>query len=322
MDTLHFQNDKAILAGYLKTHSYGEYIFDWAWADFYQKNGLNYYPKLIHSTPFTPVNAPKILGDTNQFQSLVLEANNFVDSVKNISGEHYLFIDKEEAAFLESLSFKTYKTLQYHFTNSWGSFDEYLASLKSSRKKMIKKERNKVSSYGLEITSLEKDLITTEVLEEVYLLYLSTIAKKQAYAYLNQEFFSLLKLYMEDSLKIVVAKKNKMIIAMAIFFQKSDKLFGRYWGIHPNYEKSYPLLHFELCYYQGMDICFKNGLTLFEAGAQGEQKLWRGFKPEVIYSSHKLKHKYLRGPIYDFIHSQNIEAENLIDSLSKALPFK
>lgn len=320
-EPIYFEQKGSILPGYLKSHSFGEYIFDWAWAELYQRNGYNYYPKLVHCLPFTPVNASKVLGNSELFSDLICESNHYVENNNSLTGEHYLFISYDEAAELKKLGFQINKTLQYHFFNKWSSFDEYLSSLKSSRKKMIKKERKKVKNYNLNIEVLDRNNLTLDDLKQVYLLYISTIVKKNSYAYLNENFFLLLSKYMQNSLKIIVAKKEDSIIAMAIFFQGSDRLYGRYWGIHPKYENDFPLLHFELCYYQGMEICIENNLSIFEAGAQGEQKLWRGFKPEIILSAHKLKASDFQKTIYNHIKMKSHETESAKIELERYLPF-
>lgn len=319
--SIYFSNEKNTLPSFLKTHSYGEYIFDWAWADLYQRCGLSYYPKLIHALPFTPINANKIIGESHYDFSLLEASNSYCQENSLITGEHYLFIDEKLNKDLESLNFHKMLSIQYHWKNKWNSFDEFLMSLKKNRRKMIKKERIKVANYGLEIKHLKGSEITEEICNQIYTLYLSTIRKKNSYAYLNKAFFYLLPKYLKDSLKVVLAIENETIIAMSLFFEEENTLFGRYWGIDLNAEAKFPLLHFELCYYQGMDICFESNLALFEAGAQGEQKLWRGFEPVEILSAHKLKNKDMFSIVKDHLNNQNLEVQSQILELRNYLPF-
>jgi len=313
---IYFSNEESILPGFIKTHSYGEFIFDWAWANFYQRFGIDYYPKLVHCIPFTPVNAPKIIGKFNI--DLFTESFKFYQSEPRLSGEHYLFINDEEERELKKLNFKIMHTIQYHFKNKWNSFDNFLADLRPNRRKMIRKERKKINESPVNISWLND--FSDQNMETIYLLYISTIAKKQSQAYLNKDFFH--RLRDQEQIKILVATIDQKIIAMSIFFESKEALYGRYWGINPHLEKEYPFLHFEMCYYRGLDYIFVNDIPLFEAGAQGEQKLWRGFTPVVIKSAHHIKRDDLFEPIKNYIDEQNENTSLEIENLKKYLPFK
>lgn len=317
---LNHSHDQSLLPGFIKTHSYGEYIFDWEWANFFHKNGFEYYPKLVHTTPFTPVNSEKIIGGFKP--ELFKKSFEFYERSHNLNSEHYLFINQEEQLELEKLGFCTMHTLQYHFKNEWSSFEDFLLSLKKNKRKNIRKERKLVSSYDIEIEWLKSCELTDENLSKIYLLYLSTIAKKQSQAYLNEDFFLGLKNYSEQKLKILVAKKNDEIIAMSLFFLSANTLYGRYWGIHPNFEQEFKYLHFEMCYYHGMIYTIENKLDLFEAGAQGEQKLLRGFKPVLIRSAHHMKNQLLFKAIKDYIKRFNHHTLNQKIYLEKHLPYR
>lgn len=318
----HLKYQQDILPGYLKGHSYGEYIFDWAWADFYQRYRIPYYPKLIHAIPFTPVNAPKNLTQSADiFSELVAHSFENYQRTTQLSGEHYLFLTDDEAKIIESQGHKIMKSTQYHWQKKWDNFEHFLQSLKKGRRKMIKKERQKVKDSGIRIKTYRAHECL-EIMPKVYELYLSTIAKKNSYAYLKKEFFQLLPKMMDESLLIFIAEYNSQDIAMSLFIDSEKALYGRYWGILAQYENEFPALHFEMCYYQGMDYCFKNDIPLFEAGAQGEHKLWRGFEPVEILSAHHLRIPELFKPICDYIDQQNQEVENRILELRKYLPYK
>jgi predicted N-acyltransferase len=318
----HIYQDNAQLTGFLKTHSYGEYIFDWAWADFYHKYQIPYYPKLIHAIPFTPVNAPKLIANTSsQMQQLAEQSFENYQQTHALSGEHYLFINELEASLLETLDFKMMKTLQYHWRNRWESFNHFLDTLSKNRRKMIKKERKKIAESELEIkTYTGKE--AQEIMPDVFNLYLTTISKKKAYAYLTQDFFKLIPQYLEENLVIYMASLDGKNMAMSIFIESDDTLYGRYWGILPEYQETYPGLHFEMCYYLGMERCFMRGMKLFEAGAQGEHKLWRGFEPVEILSAHHLKIKELFNPVKEYIDEQNRENSLRIEHLKTYLPYR
>lgn len=317
---LHFCNGESILPGYIKEHSYGEYIFDWAWADFYYRLKLPYYPKLVHALPFTPINAAKFLGEENS--KLAEDSFNFYQNNEQISGEHYLFADATYSEFLTPLGFCEMKTIQYHFQNKFKCFDDFLCSLKPNRKKMIRKERKKVEQAHIEIREITDKNCDQQALTDVYQLYLSTINKKFAHAYLTKEFFLGITHYFKDSFRILAAYKDEKMIAMSLFFQGEKTLYGRYWGILPEYENDCSFLHFEMCYYRGMEICFQEKLELFEAGAQGEHKLWRGFTPVEIYSYHHIRIPQLFDSIKNYIQQQNFETIRTIEQLKSALPYK
>lgn len=314
----HIHHKDSTLPTYIKFHSYGEYIFDWSWAQFYQVNGLNYYPKLIHAIPFTPVNAPKVIGDSNCFEVLAKKSFEFYQN-SNLSSEHYLFINDEEEKVLKNLSFEIKLTHQYHFYNEYSSFDEFLTSLKKNKRKNIKKERLAISNNELDIKKYTGQEISNQMLEDFYLLYLSTTSKKSAYSYLTKNFFA--SLNKEDLLLICASKSNKNI-AMSLFFVGKNALYGRYWGVLPEHELSYPYLHFELCYYQGIDYCIENNISLFEAGAQGEHKLLRGFKPVIIKSAHHIKIPQCFEIIKEDVKRNNQQTLEEIKALNEYLPFK
>lgn len=314
----HFETKEAFLASYIKMHSYGEYIFDWNWAEFYQMNNLPYYPKLLHAIPFTPVNAPKFLGKESDFEELAKQSFQFYQSF-NLSSEHYLFINDKEEELLKPLGFEIMHTHQYHFKNQYESFDDFLDTLKKTKRKNMKKERKAIADSNIEIKRFTQDTLSKRVLEKFYTFYLSTIAKKMSYAYLTEEFFT--RLDPKQTL-IICAEQDDKTIAMALFFYNKDTLYGRLWGILPGYEQSFPFLHFELCYYQGIDFCIMHDLKLFEAGAQGEHKLSRGFEPVLIKSAHHIKIPQCFELIKKDIKRINSQTKENLKILKQYLPFK
>jgi predicted N-acyltransferase len=213
-------------------------------------------------------------------------------------------------------------TLQYHFYNKWKSFNDFLSALKPSKRKMIRRERKKILEYKLKIEWLDSTEYTSENLEQIYLLYISTIAKKNSQAYLNKSFFLALKEFPNKNRRILVAKKDEVIIAMSLYFESNEVLYGRYWGIHPNHQRDYDFLHFEMCYYRGIDYAIAKEIPLFEAGAQGEQKLIRGFIPIIIKSAHHIKRPELFAPIKDYIFRFNKHTIKQKKGLQSYLPYK
>ena len=320
-DPHHIEVQDALLPGYIKYHSFGEYIFDWQWANFYEYHGLKYYPKLLHALAYTPVNASKTLGDASSFKTLATESfNNYL--TKDLSSEHYLFINDTEVKVLKELGFAIQKTIQFHFQNTFESFEDYVGAMTKNRRKNIKKERKRIKDYPIEIKHHQGAEITPALMSEFYLFYLSTISKKSAYAYLSKEFFIKLSQSLNDKVYIISAIESGKTIAMSLFFYGENALYGRYWGISPKYEKKYPLLHFELCYYQGIEFCLKHKIKLFEAGAQGEQKLMRGFRPTIIYSAHHIKIKECYELIKKAVSEQNELTSKQLVEYQKYLPFK
>lgn len=321
---IHFANETSILPSYLKTNSYGEYIFDWAWAEFYHRYQIPYYPKLLHGIPFTPVNSKKILGEFSE--DLIYKAFDYYQNNTFISGEHYLFSDPEVGKSLENLGFVEMKTLQYHWQRNHGeelleNFDHFLDVLKPGRRKMIKKERKKIKESKLVINK-HLNSFSPDLLTQIYELYLSTIDKKFSQAYLSKNFFLELGDKLKDNLFVLTANLDEKIIAMSLFFYGEDSLYGRYWGIKPEYDNQFPGLHFEMCYYQGMDFCFEHKINLFEAGAQGEHKLWRGFKPVEILSHHHLRIPQLFKAIEQYIQEMNFQNATNLKHAQNLLPFK
>jgi hypothetical protein len=319
----HDNHVKGLIPLFIKAHSYGEYIFDWAWADFYQQNGLKYYPKLLATTPFTPVIAPKLWCSSELTQNqLWREFQNNIQNVTGSSGTHFHFIGDHENSVIQDSSFFHMQTIQFHFyAQGMNDFADYLNKLKKNKRKQIKKERRKVSENQLLFERKKIQDCSPEEVEFLYQCYLSTIDKKHSYPYLNREFFielqkSNLRFHVE-----LARQSDETPIAMALFAHSKTHLYGRYWGTTKPEYAQIPFLHFELCYYRGMDFLFENKLQIFEAGAQGQQKLLRGFEPVHINSYHQLDHPQLHPIIKAHVESQNKELSLQTQQLRSMLPF-
>lgn len=311
-----FKKDESYLYGFIKEHSYGEYIFDWGWAQAYERYGLAYYPKLIHYTPYTPVNAHKFIGEKKR--ELMEQAWEFYQQ-ETVSSHHYLFIQPEEVELLEE-KYLIRDSLQYHFHNEFDSFEDYLEKLNKNKRKTIKKERAQVEKHGLEIKRQLINELSDEEIREIYHFYLTTVAKKNAFAYLRSETFLAFKKYLPKQTMVIRAFQDEELMGMSLFFISEEAIYGRYWGCHPCFERSF--LHFELCYYQGIDYVIENNIPLFEAGAQGEQKLIRGFKPVIIKSAHHLKHPEMHQAVRNFIEEERQYLKIEFEKCVSLLPFK
>lgn len=277
-----------VIPAYLRSDSYGEYIFDWAWANVYEQGGLHYYPKATVAAPFTPATGRRILTGAHVNTAIAESLVDRLDTMAHAagtSGIHFLCLTREEQKFLSQQGYAPRLTHQYHWLNrGYNTFDDYLAELRAHRRKEIKRERKKCAELGLEIVTLTGDAIGEEHIRAMYKFYVQTYSRKWGSPYLNLETFLLLRKTMSRELVLVLARDGKDWIAGSIAFRKDDRLFGRYWGALGHY----PYLHFELCFYRLIEFAVAEKISLFEAGAQGEHKFQRGFTAMPVYSSHKL----------------------------------
>lgn len=312
------KNDHGILMSFIKTHSYGEYIFDWGWADAYSKHRLAYYPKLTSVLPFTPVTTQHFLMKTfnEEYANILLKEHiqSYVNS--SVSSTHFLFLSPHEIPIFKKQDFLIRESIQYHFFNpGYKSFEDFLGHLKSKKAKNIRHERN---FENLSIKKFTGQELTQEHAKRMYQFYISTIANKNSYDYLNEEFFKLIFSNLSKNILYIEAYINEIPVAGSLFFYDHEKLYGRYWGSNIYIDN----LHFELCYYQGIDFCIEKKISVFEAGAQGEHKIARGFRPIRTYSAHKIKHPAFSVAISQFIETEKIHVNASIEKLSKYLPFK
>ncbi len=311
-------DEDCLLINFIKSHSYGEYIFDWEWARAFEQYGVPYYPKMTSMLPLTPVTTSHFVMkefDETKAQRLLDQAENFTAQNK-LSSSHYLFLSKKEIPFFEKNNYLLRHSFQYHFENkNYENFEHFLLDLKTKKAKNLTQERD---FPELLITQYTGENLRSEHAERMYQFYLSTIDKKNSNSYLKPAFFKLIFERMKNHILYVEATHDGNSIAGSLFFYDSHRLYGRYWGSNRDVQN----LHFELCYYQGMDFCFKQKIPLFEAGAQGEHKISRGFRPVVIHSAHKINHSGFSEAIEKFITSEKKGVEAIIKELSERLPFK
>jgi len=287
---------------YLKTDSYGEYVFDWAWANAYHQNGLSYYPKLVSAVPFTPATGPRLLvrpgAERGAVTRALLDAARELGDEHRVSSSHALFLPEDELDDFEARGFAVRHSLQFHWRNrGYGAFEDYLDAMTSKRRRQVARERRQLE--GVEVEYLSGDALGSEHAAMMYGYYVDTYDRKWGSPYLTDAFFGEVFRTMKDRIMLAVAREEstRHPVAGALFFFKGKALFGRYWGA----TKAVRNLHFELCYYQGIEFAIERGLSLFEAGAQGEHKLARGFLPAVTFSAHEIRHPSFRHAIEHYI---------------------
>lgn len=308
---------------YLKTHSQGEYVFDYGWADAFERAGGRYYPKLQISVPFTPATGPRFMARPDQDQSevqtvLASAAAQRANSV-GASSVHATFLEEAETEFLTDIGYLHRTDQQFHFENeNYENFDAFLRTLASRKRKQLRRERCKSLENDVRIEWILGDSITEEHLDRFFEFYMDTGERKWGTPYLTRSFFTLLVESMADKVLFIFAKRQGKIIAGALNIIGSDTLYGRYWGCL----EDHPFLHFEVCYYQAIDYALEHGLRTVEAGAQGGHKLVRGYKPVVTHSAHWIANPGFRDAIEHYLKSerQHVEYEN--EMLSERTPFK
>ncbi|HSC76098.1 MAG TPA: GNAT family N-acetyltransferase [Pseudomonadales bacterium] len=314
----------AVLPLYIKNHSMGEYVFDHSWAKAYQRNGLPYYPKLLSAIPFTPASGPR-LSFTDCDESLLIKtvAEALEQQCHDIgaSGWHVLFPQEKELLLWQQANSNTRLGCQFHWFNChYKNFDDFLAGFSSRKRKELKRERRRVADQNIRLECLTGEQITIEHWQAFYRFYQLTNLKYNGHGgYLTGDFFVRLHQTMRNSLLLVMAyNENNEAIAGALNFFSSDTLFGRYWGSIQDVE----FLHFEACYYQGIEFCIERGLQRFDPGAQGEHKIPRGFQPTLTYSQHWIAHPGFRDAIKNFLAEESKGVEQYKQDACTALPFK
>ena len=307
----------AALPLYLKDNSYGEFVFDWSWADAYERAGGKYYPKLVSAIPFTPASGNRLLvkgdWDASELAQGLIAAIERLMEANNASSFHCLFPTAQQAALFGEASLLTRRACQYHWYNrDYQSFDDYLSALKSKRRKQIRKERRDAEACGLKIETVHGDNIKEHHWHAFHQFYCSTFYRKWGEPRLTEGFFNYLSEAMPDAPLLVLAADNAEYIAGSFCMRGRDTLFGRHWGCSEHYKH----LHFELCYYQNIDYCIREGIQRFDAGAQGEHKIMRGFEPVTTWSNHLIRDPGFKRAIDDFLKRENPMIEQYIADLA------
>jgi predicted N-acyltransferase len=302
---------------YLKSHSRGEYVFDWAWADAYYRHGLEYYPKLLSAVPFSPVTGPRLLALSSDVRQRLAAAA--LELAKSTSSLHVLFPRPEEVGDLEAHGMMLRRGVQFHWRNeAYGSFEDFLAHLSHDKRKKIRQERRKVRDAGVTVVRRVGKEISEEHWKFFTRCYNGTYRAHHSTPYLNHAFFERLGEVLPEHVLMVVAELDGKPVASALNIFSPETLYGRYWGCLGYV----PNLHFETCYYQAIEFCIERGIAVFEGGAQGEHKLARGFSPVETYSAHWLKHPGFADAIEKFLGRESAGVERYIDELTERSPFR
>ena len=321
-----YENDKliAVMPGYLKDHSYGEFVFDFQWAEAYQRNGMKYYPKYICAIPFSPVTGPRLCVrtgyDTKSITATVLHAIQFFIADRKISSWHLLFPEQSQAELFYSHGSLLRKAVHFQwFNDNYLSFDDFLETFNSRKRKNLRKERHNVITQGIRLERIEGKDINDALWEKFFHFYQLTYLKRSGHGgYLDKKFFQLLGKTLPDNLLMVIARKDGEIIAGALNLKTSTTLYGRYWGCYEEYD----FLHFETCYYQGIEYCIEKKLQIFDPGVQGEHKIQRGFRPVYTYSNHWIADVRFRDAITQFLSSEEKHIATYKQQAEKLLPFR
>ncbi|MFT6343337.1 MAG: putative N-acyltransferase [Paraglaciecola sp.] len=313
-----------ILPLYKKTHSYGEYVFDFAWANTYKQHGINYYPKLVGAIPFTPVTGARLmLSDEVDKQQLLPALCKEITEQLTLSGMssmHWLFVEQDISQLLHQHGQVQRHTVQFQwFNRQYSSFEDYLSHFNSRKRKNVKKERLKVTSDDVKVVRLHGDNLSKDNMHFFYHCYKQTYLKRSGHdGYLTETFFQQLFKDLRHNLMLVIALKDERPIASALFIFDHNQLCGRYWGALEEVQN----LHFECCYYQGIEFCIEQNIAKFNPGTQGEHKILRGFEPIYCYSNHSLKELAFHEAVERFIQQENIQIAEYKNNAEKLLPFK
>ena len=309
---------------YVKNHSYGEYVFDWAWADAYQRNGLAYYPKLVCALPFTPVQGPRLIAVNDSARRQLAATLVALAEQSDVSSLHVLFPTEQEADALAQMGMMRRQGIQFHWLNDgYRHFDDFLSTLEQKKRKNIRAERRKVRDAGITFRRVRGEEATDADWRLFNRCYRQTYREHFSSPYLNLDFFRTIGQSMPENLLLVIAEhEGRPIASSLLVYQRDDKtggtLYGRYWGALEHV----PCLHFETAYYQPLEFCIDEKLAVFEGGAQGEHKMARGFMPTVTHSAHWLAHPAFADAVARFLDNEANIIHAHVDELREHDPFK
>ncbi len=320
-------HDKQRLVGavplYLKDNSYGELVFDWAWADAYQRAGLRYYPKAVVAIPYTPATGQRLLidphSDSSRVADLLIEGALALCREHALSSLHWLFTNAADNARLHQHGLMLRKGVQFHWHNQgYRDFSAFLATFSAEKRKKLKRERRRVAEQGIVLRVVHGHEASEAEWQRAHALYASTFDRKSGMATLSLDFFREIGHTMGDQVVLVFAYHGADIVACAINLRSANALYGRHWGCSEDYHS----LHFEACYYQGIEYCIEHGLQLFEPGAQGEHKISRGFVPTATWSAHWIANAQFRAAIADYLQREERAMTDYADTLNEHVPYR
>ena len=308
---------------YVKNHSYGEYVFDWAWADAYQRNGLEYYPKMLCGVPFTPVTGTRLLAEDETARAALAATLVAFAEQTDVSSLHVLYPTLAETSALTAAGMKLRSGVQFHWLNAgYASFDAFLDTLEQKKRKNIRAERRKVREAGVTFRRIRGELASEADWRFFNRCYRQTYREHHSSPYLNLDFFRTIGATMPENLLLVIAQRGDVPVASSLLVYQREPdggtLYGRYWGA----VEHIPCLHFETAYYQPLEFCIDEGIAAFEGGAQGEHKMARGFLPTVTHSAHWLAHPAFADAVANFLERETGGIEAYVDELRERNPFK
>ena len=318
----------AVMPSYAKSNSFGEFVFDWGWAEAYQRHSLDYYPKLISAVPFSPVAGPRlgVVAGTkvSDIFPVLLDAIQQLALTQGYSSWHLLFPNQVLQQAINELTDNEIllrrEAIQFHWSNpGYSSFEDFLATLRSARRKNLRRERRKVEEQGVGLQRKTAAEITDQDWQDFFQCYMNTYRKLSGHdGYLNRDFFDRLRQSIGEQLMLVVARKEDITVATSLFLFDRNSLYGRYWGAMEDIS----CLHFEACFYQGIEFCIERGLQKFDPGTQGEHKLMRGFEPVKTVSYHWIKDLRFREAIADFLKHEKNSTDHYQQQAIRFLPYK
>jgi predicted N-acyltransferase len=304
---------------YAKSHSFGEYVFDWAWADAYERNAIPYYPKLLCAVPFTPATGPRMLADSQETRTKLAHALVDLARASGLSSLHVLFPAPGDAQALRACGLLERSGVQFHWRNAgYRDFEDFLGALSHDKRKKIRQERKRVGESGVVLRRLTGRDAGDKDWDFFTSCYRRTYREHRSTPYLTREFFGEIARRMPDNLLLVIAERDGKPIAAALDVFGPAALYGRYWGS----VEHVPGLHFEACYYQALEFCIERGIGLFEGGAQGEHKHARGFLPEFTRSFHWLAHPAFNRAVDEFLSREGEHISAYMDELEERTPFR
>jgi predicted N-acyltransferase len=313
---------RAAMPLYEKSHSWGEFVFDWAWANAYEQAGLDYYPKLVSAVPFTPAPSRRLLlrdADDQDAARGLLDAAVTLAEETQCSSLHILFPTADEMPLFKDAGLLLRKDCQFHWhNNDYQSFDDFLNTFTSVKRKKARRDRRRVRENGIQFRRLNGTQIDSDTLTTVYRLISNTFLRRGSMPYYSESFFQEISEKIPDTVLYVIAELDSVPVAAAVFFESPERLYGRYWGSDGHYDS----LHFETCYYQGIDYCIETGKAIFEPGTQGEHKISRGFSPVSTWSAHWLAHPQFANAIEQYLNQEGKHVDRYMDAVDSHTPYK
>jgi predicted N-acyltransferase len=312
----------AAVPAYVKLHSYGEFVFDFAWAQAYARAGGNYYPKLTIAVPFTPATGPRFLlrpgVDPKSARRLLEEVQRYAIE-HEYSSVHALFLDEAARALCAKSNWLLRRDCQFHWQNrGYGSFEDYLATFTAEKRKKVRRERRRVAEDGIRFETRFGADLDKRLLDQVYAMHRDTFWRHGHEPYLTRAFFGEIAQSLGEAFMVKLALRGRTPVAAAIFFWCQEALFGRYWGAAADFHS----LHFETCYHQGIEFCIERGIARFEPGTQGEHKVSRGFEPAITWSAHFIRDARFRAAIGDYLKREGESVDEYADAVQSHVPYR